>query len=262
MRARKRLDERRRAAESAARECVRVLKERFGAGDAFVFGSLRGDSPWHERSDIDIAVKGLPPEDYFRALTALERLLPPDMGLDLVTLEAASPRFAARAKGELEMPEEPKAALRSQIEDELAAMERMVEMASRFVATAPTRPSELELAGLGKHVHDFYTGAERIFERIAVRLSEPLPSGERWHVELLDRMQREIPGRRPAVIDQVLGARLLDYLQFRHRFRHIYGPDLDWDRLRPRVEGMPEVLRMLRDQLDRFLDALLLPRQG
>ncbi len=42
--------DRRRQAERAARECERVLKEKFGAREVYVFGSLAGQSPWHSRS--------------------------------------------------------------------------------------------------------------------------------------------------------------------------------------------------------------------
>lgn len=54
-------EERRKAIEEAVRECIRVAKEWFGVRAAYLFGSLRGDSPWHEGSDVDLAVEGLAP---------------------------------------------------------------------------------------------------------------------------------------------------------------------------------------------------------
>ena len=255
---RKEYDERRNWAEAAAQECIHVLKEKFDVREAFVFGSLRGDSPWHERSDIDIAVVGLPPHQYWRALIELERLLPPRMELDLITLESASPRLVKRARGEIEMPKEPKEKLKLQIEDEFANIERIVRAVDKFIAKAPKRPSEPRLAWVGKQLHDFYTAVERIFERIAVWLGEAMPSGERWHIEFLEQMQREEKGRRPAVVDDVLAARLLEYLKFRHRFRHTYGYELKWDKLRPLVEGLSETQMALREQVSNFLALLTL----
>ncbi|MBM3235475.1 nucleotidyltransferase domain-containing protein [Candidatus Poribacteria bacterium] len=255
---RKEYDERRDRAETAAQECVHMLKEKFDVREAFVFGSLRGDSPWHERSDIDIAVVGLPPQEYWHALLELERLLPPRMELDLITLEDAPPRLVARAKQEVMMPEEPKERLKVQIEDEFANIERVIELAERFLAEVSEQPNEVELGGLGKFVHDFYTAVERIFERIAVWLGEAMPSGERWHIEFLEQMQREVKGRHPAVVDDVLAARLLEYLRFRHRFRHTYGYELKWDKLRPLVEGLSETQMALREQVSNFLALLTL----
>ena len=50
-------------AESIARELVK----RFGARRVVLFGSVaRGDI--HKRSDIDLAVWGIPPKDFYRAV--------------------------------------------------------------------------------------------------------------------------------------------------------------------------------------------------
>lgn len=75
---------RRRQARAAAEACARVLKEQFGAREVYIFGSLTGQGPWHSRSDIDLAVEGLAPEQYIAALSALWQLLPDGMDLDLI----------------------------------------------------------------------------------------------------------------------------------------------------------------------------------
>jgi len=97
-------EDRRKVAERIARKCVRVLKERFGAKQAFVIGSLRGDGPWHGSSDIDIAVEGLPPGRYIEALAALWELLPKGLDLDLIPLERAPSELVERAQGGYESP--------------------------------------------------------------------------------------------------------------------------------------------------------------
>lgn len=106
---------RRQQAQQAAEVCARVLKEQFGAHEVYVFGSLAGQSPWHSRSDIDLAVEGLASEQYISALSALWELLPEGLELDLVTLETAPPELVARVKGEVKVPEDPKAALEAAI---------------------------------------------------------------------------------------------------------------------------------------------------
>lgn len=62
---------RRAEALAAAEACIALLKERFGARRVIPFGSLMGDGPWHESSDLDLAVEGLSPgalwEDDFYA---------------------------------------------------------------------------------------------------------------------------------------------------------------------------------------------------
>jgi len=56
-----------------------------------LFGSLALHRSAHHRSDIDLAVEGLPPIEYFPALSAIWELLPPGFEIDLVPLEDANP---------------------------------------------------------------------------------------------------------------------------------------------------------------------------
>ncbi|MCI0530265.1 MAG: nucleotidyltransferase domain-containing protein [Nitrospira sp.] len=246
-------------AREAAEACIRVLKEQFGAREVYVFGSLAGQSPWHSRSDIDLAVEGLPPKEYMRALSTLWELLPEGLELDLITLEDAPPELVARIKGEVKMPEDPKEALKQDMVDELINLGRLVDEAKLLLQRVPQEPTFIEIRAAGSVVHDFYNGVERIFERIAVRLGPGLPAGENWHTLLLQSMGSGIEGIRAAVIDQPLALRLLDYLRFRHRFRHTYGYELQWDRLRSLVEGLEETLTRLRQQIDRFIKTLEQP---
>lgn len=243
-------------AEEAAEACVRVLKEQFGVKAVYLFGSLAGQSPWHSRSDIDLAVEGLPPEQYVKALSTLWELLPEGIELDLITLEDAPPELVARIKGDVEMPEEPKAALKQEITDELANLDRIVGEAKLLLQRVPAEPTVVEIRAAGSMVHDFYNGVERIFERIAIRLGPGLPTGPGGHTLLLRGMESAVEGIRPAVIDHALALRLLDYLRFRHLFRHTYGYELQWDKLRPLAEGLAETFAQLRQRLERFLTTL------
>lgn len=248
-------------AEKAAQECIRLLKERFDVKEAYLFGSLRGDAPWHEGSDIDIAVEGLPPERYFEALSALWKLIPEGIKLDLVALEEIPPEFVSKIKGkpkEVWKMEKGEAmeALKVEIETELRNLKRIADGLSAFTRSLPDEPDEPQLRALGSYLHDFYCGVERIFERIAVWLGPGLPMGERWHTLLLRQMESEIPNRRPAVIDHPLALRLVDYLRFRHLFRYSYGYELSWDKMRPLVEGLPQTLEQLCERLEEFWRSL------
>ncbi len=55
-----------------ARQAARVLRERFSATRVVVFGSLAHNLWYSERSDIDIAVWGVAPENYLAAFGAVE----------------------------------------------------------------------------------------------------------------------------------------------------------------------------------------------
>ena len=249
-------EKRKEQALEAAEACIRLLKERFGARRVMLFGSIAGQGTWHGRSDIDLAVEGLAPAEFFPAYSACRDLLPRGLELDLVPLESAYPEMRARILGEVDMPDDPTLALERLIEDELVTLERVVESAEEALASLSDDPGQFEMHGLAAYLHQFYTGVESILERIAVGLGEGLPRGEYWHVDLLNQMAEERAGERPAVIDEPLRARLKDYLDFRHFFRHAYGYTLQWSQMRWKVENLSDTLTMLHDQLHIFFKAL------
>lgn len=113
-------------------------------------------------------------------------------------------------------------------------------------------PGPIQLRGIGSILHDFYSGVERILERIAADLDGELPAGADGRARLLARMSTEVGSVRPAVIDPRLSAALRPYLRFRHLFRNVYGAELRWDLCRELAEGMPGVWDVLRAQIEAF----------
>jgi predicted nucleotidyltransferase len=88
-------DRRRDRAWQLARRAATLLKEEFGATRVAVFGSLVQSRLFHLRSDIDLAVWGLPERDYYRAVGRLLSL-DPDISFDLIEVEFASQRLRKR----------------------------------------------------------------------------------------------------------------------------------------------------------------------
>jgi len=86
-----------------AQACARRLIQDFGASKVYLFGSLLREDVVHARSDIDLAVEGLEGDSYFEALSALWKLLPAGVELDLVPLEEAWPGLAERVRAEGEL---------------------------------------------------------------------------------------------------------------------------------------------------------------
>ena len=232
--------------------CARLLRAQFGAREVYVCGSAAREAPWHARSDLDLVVEGLPAGRYFEALAAVWELLPEGLDLDLLRLETAPPALVRRLTGEEKMPDDPKQALAQQIREELGNLDRLAREAQTWLSQRREVPSVFDLRAVGSIVHDFYTGAERIFERIAVQIDEDLPSRPRSHTDLLRRMEHAWGERRQAVVDHDLALRLHRYLRFRHLFRHTYGYELVWEELRPLVEVLPRVLADLKARLQPF----------
>jgi len=79
---------RRQAAWSVARQAACVLKETFGATQVIAFGSLVHGAWFGPRSDIDLAVEGVPADAFWRAWRTLDDL-DPAFEIDLVAIESA-----------------------------------------------------------------------------------------------------------------------------------------------------------------------------
>ncbi|MYD85505.1 MAG: hypothetical protein F4137_00475 [Acidobacteria bacterium] len=139
--------------------------------------------------------------------------------------------------------------LAAEIEHELARLEQL----RKELATAPSADDTFTLRARGSMLHDFYSGIERVFVRIAEELNGGVPQGEQWHRQIVTDMSLEIPGVRPAVIDAALAEELADYLRFRHVFRNVYGSLLQAERMRPLEERLPRVLAAFLTQVRTFL---------
>ncbi len=98
----RRADAEARARDAVARlpHAVRALVEEFAATRVVLFGSLRRGR-LHERSDVDLAVEGIPVERYFAAVARVSEIL--GRNVDLVPTETASPEILTRigADGEV-----------------------------------------------------------------------------------------------------------------------------------------------------------------
>lgn len=139
--------------------------------------------------------------------------------------------------------------LAAEIEHELGRLEQLRDE----LAAAPRADDTFTLRARGSMLHDFYSGIERVFVRIAEELNGGVPQGEQWHRQIITDMSLEIPGVRPAVIEADLARQLADYLRFRHVFRNVYGSLLEAERMRPLEERLPAVLATFRAQVRAFL---------
>ncbi|MFZ1632066.1 MAG: nucleotidyltransferase domain-containing protein [Anaerolineae bacterium] len=80
------LASRRARAQEVARQAAMLLKEQFGATQVVVFGSTVHGHWFTATSDIDLAARGLAPDDYFTAVARLQDLSP-EFKVDLVAVE-------------------------------------------------------------------------------------------------------------------------------------------------------------------------------
>ncbi|MBE7436831.1 MAG: hypothetical protein HS115_00130 [Spirochaetales bacterium] len=116
-----------------------------------------------------------------------------------------------------------------------ADLERQLQEINRVMAGIRELQPEwdaVQLDSLGYRIHNYYCSWEDLFLIIARHFENHIEGSDRYHIQLLRRMQTTIPGVRPALLAESQ-AKLLDELRaFRHFFRHAYGAELDPRKLR------------------------------
>lgn len=84
---------------AVATQAAQILKQEFGAQQVWLFGSVLVPRSIHARSDVDLAVAGLDPTQYFVALARLLDL-DPNVSVDLVEIERTSDSLRSRILSE------------------------------------------------------------------------------------------------------------------------------------------------------------------
>ena len=83
-------------------------------------------------------------------------------------------------------------------------------------------PDMVETAALGLFLHSFYNGIENIIKFIIKEKYGKLPSGNKWHKELLDLCFIKTNNQKE-LFNENLKIVLDDYLRFRHFIRNTYS---------------------------------------
>ena len=145
----------------------------------------------------------------------------------------------------------------AEITHELDAIESIRTSVESTFETMPTDDQQsVYHESLALKLHNFYTGYERLFALIAVDVNGGVPRSPDWHRRLLKSMSLEIPGIRPAVISKHTEPNLQEYLSFRHLVRNIYGFELNFDRMKRLIEELPEVVKVIDQEINTFLGFL------
>lgn len=144
--------------------------------------------------------------------------------------------------------------LKRLIDRELNEITMLLERSDNLLKVGPdSEPTFERLAALSQVLISFYTGLERIFERVARRIDHSLPQGERWHTDLLHQVARPTD-ERAALISEETRLSLREYLAFRHHTRHAYAHHLEWPRMKGLVLRVSDTWNRVRLEIQRFIE--------
>lgn len=116
-------------------------------------------------------------------------------------------------------------------------------------------PDLIEVTACASVLHSFYNGLENIFLCIVKRIDRNVPTGVRWHRELLEQIGKAILGKNRVLTNNTINL-LIDYMGFRHFYRHSYSFSLEWEELEKLIVPIYDIWQQIKDELELFLDRL------
>ena len=146
--------------------------------------------------------------------------------------------------------------IKSQIQFQIQQIDKLLKMYSQLLKECREKePDLVEITAIASVLHSFYNGLENIFEIIAKRIDNGIIQGEQWHKGLLSEMVSK-NDKRSVVISNDLKDKLIEYMGFRHFFRHSYSFFLEWDELKKLVLPLEEVWKQAKEEIEVFLDSI------
>ena len=274
-----------------AHEVAALLYEQFGATQVAVFGSLTEPMWFTSGSDIDIAVSGLSHDAYDKAYKKIMNF-DSEFKIDFINLDISKGIFRERVKHQAisieksmrspngmtdvwrtlykhlqqqvfpandgEIYEMNRKRLTQRINDELEKINETFQRVTRGlekleVVSIDVR--EFIENTIATDIADIYRGIENIFLRIAREVDMHVPTGSRWHKNLLTQMKEQRP-ERPPVISEDTFLQLEDLLDFRHKVNNIYGRQIVYEKTEVHAKSIDELFTTVSQELNAFTDSL------
>ena len=269
-----------------AQEVAALLYEAFGATQVFVFGSLTEPMWFTKGSDIDIAVSGLSNDLYDKARIKIMNF-DSAFKIDLINFDTSKGLFRERIKYQAipiekgtrpvlwqtlykhlqrqvfpaedgDIYEMNRKRLTQRINDELEKIDGILERIQRGLDNIDVLPivaREFIENTIATDLADVYRGVESIFLRIAREVDMHVPTGSRWHKNLLAQMTEKRP-ERPPVISESTSLQLEELLDFRHKVNNIYGRELRYEKTIPHAKSIDLLFAKVSQDLNTFTDSL------
>jgi len=115
-------------------------------------------------------------------------------------------------------------------------------------------PDSVELCAGAMVLHSFYGGIETILKSIFRHYNRPLPTGWRWHMDLLCKAFVSDFNGKPVFLN-VSQEILDDYMKFRHFARHCYCFQIKWEKMRNLTTDLYSFWESIKSDLHTFIKA-------
>lgn len=141
----------------------------------------------------------------------------------------------------------------SLIQFEINQMSKLLESYDLLIRKCKlSEPDLIELTAAASVLHSFYNGIENLFITIAKRIDGRIPQSQQWHRDLLKQMSEPTENRMIVISEETL-KKLLEYMGFRHFFRHAYSFMLNWSEMKDLFLHIDEVWSSVKEDIRQFL---------
>ena len=113
-------------------------------------------------------------------------------------------------------------------------------------------PDFIEASAAGSFLQSFYNGIESVIILIFKGIGDNIPNDLQWHKKLFEKAF-ESTENRPILFRKEYKEQLVGYLSFRHFFRHSYGFEIDWRRLKPLINEVEEIWKVLKKDINEYI---------
>ncbi|MEK6730470.1 MAG: hypothetical protein AABY76_10675 [Planctomycetota bacterium] len=134
----------------------------------------------------------------------------------------------------------------------LGYLTNQMELLGRILKeVADTNPTSKEKTShLAYLLHNLYCALEDVFQEIAKTFENRIEDPSKYHRELLNRMQLDVPEIRPKLLSRESRLVLDELRGFRHVFRHAYDFELDPEK----VKGLKHKLIVYWARIEKDVD--------
>lgn len=145
----------------------------------------------------------------------------------------------------------------SKINNEIKLIDKLLNIHDSLINLCKIKiPDTTETAAAGTILHSFYNGVEKIFLFIAKNFDNKIPSGDKWHRDLIIQLN-QVTDKRKAVINDRLKDIILNYLGFRHYFRHSYDFQLDWNLVKDNFLMLNNNWNEIKKAVKEFINSII-----
>ncbi len=131
---------------------------------------------------------------------------------------------------------------------ELSQIDELLDKAQVLVSLCNNRePDFVEITAIGGILHSFYNGLENIYVLIGKTLQFDFKASPQWHRNLVDCMFAQ-----PDFLPAELRPLLMEYMGFRHFYRHTYAYTIKWEKCSHLFMGLPGFWTSVKSSIRRY----------